>query len=44
MWLESADGLALEEDYPYEATEGRCKLVAVEAVEGTQVQFVVGSG
>lgn len=38
-YLESADGLALEADYPYEATDGRCKLSkAVEAVEGTQVR------
>jgi hypothetical protein len=36
-YLESSGGLALEEDYPYEAEEGRCKLMVVETVEGTEV-------
>lgn len=38
-YLESSGGLALEDDYPYEGVSGRCKLVAVEAVEGTEVRF-----
>ncbi len=37
-YLETSGGLALESDYPYEATAGRCRLVGVEAVEGTEVQ------
>ncbi|KAM3567956.1 hypothetical protein VYU27_009911 [Nannochloropsis oceanica] len=35
-WVQNNGGLTLESDYPYEGTEGRCKL-SVDLVEGTEV-------